>query len=309
MWTIEDVTAVLGKDFHKLDGFDDYSTWSKEFTRRAFLAGLGSLYNGEGDIIGKPARPDFLNQDRTVGRTTDNSIAEQAGVPIPVDAAAQLDIYNTLLELWKDYDKDRRFAIVMLRRAVQPWMWKEINEEHTCSPHLAYAAITRNNKAPNYVLLDRALTKINEIKLTDFTAIRPDLSSIKTLCNDVIEAEGTISYSQLIIKINHSLPVPEYQYFIFLWNLQHNISEDVTKAVYQDYQTRLVGCTDSNKECSQKIAKSSQKDDETKAPTRINNDNNNRTNAARPAGRWAKTPPGAPTSTATNSATRRTSVA
>jgi len=46
MTTLYSVTAILGKDFKKLDRPDNYNEWFKAFEELAFLNGYSDIYNG-----------------------------------------------------------------------------------------------------------------------------------------------------------------------------------------------------------------------------------------------------------------------
>jgi hypothetical protein len=223
MSTIGNVNTVLGKDFDKLSGPDNYNTWLKLFTELALTHGYAEYYDGTSDILEKPQLPAFALPQRTAtivtsiantsaNNTAANNTNAQVLPDIPKDATAQLAIYEAQLREWKDNNKTVRSALALIRASVEPWVWKEIEDDDKSDPHAVYKAIQKNNKVPSDVIIDRALTKMDTLKLTDPVAIRAHVIQFEELHDDLTSAGGSMPPSQLIHKITRSLP-PQYHPF------------------------------------------------------------------------------------------------
>jgi hypothetical protein len=225
----QQLDAVLGKDFEKLTGPDNYNEWSKIFAECAFFQDYTGFYNGTEDAPEKPTLPTYVTKEkRETHSNADKDIIFQAY--IRADAASQLAIYKAQLQIWKDFDKNLRSAIVLLRADVQPWVWKKIDEVNTLDPHLAYVAIQEAHKAPNDVLIDRALAKPDKLKFYNPSDIWLHLARFDELYNDINEADGILSRAQLINKLNNSLP-HAYCPFINHYNFTYynaSVTEKVT---------------------------------------------------------------------------------
>jgi len=123
MTTLHSVTAILGKDFKKLDGPDNYNEWFKAFEELAFLNGYSDIYNGQVTPLLKPELPTFATPrpQRSTRSHPDGDIVSQITTSyLPNDAANQLAVYRTQLENWKEFDKTSRSATALLRAAVEP---------------------------------------------------------------------------------------------------------------------------------------------------------------------------------------------
>jgi len=175
MSTINSVTAALGKDFEKLTGPDNYHEWTKAFIDICFIHGYMAHYNSTVDNPEKPDLPSYVAPRVTRSRS---NVDLRTAVPVPIstNAANELAVYDRALQKWEKHDKAMRSAIALLRASVEPWIWRELDEEDTLDPHLAYSAIQLNNKASKDILVDRALTKLDNITMTDPAAIRPLLA-------------------------------------------------------------------------------------------------------------------------------------
>jgi len=75
------------------------------------------------------------------------------------------------------------------------------------------ASIVDNNKPDDEIQFERSLVKLDHVKLNDITAIRPFLTEFEDIYNDIQDANGTLTRSQLITKILAALPRP-YNSFI-----------------------------------------------------------------------------------------------
>jgi hypothetical protein len=141
-----------------------------------------------------------------------------------------------------------RSANALLRASVEIWTWKEISETAAENPHRAFAAIGANNKVPDDIWIDQSLAKLDNIKLTNTTAIRSLLLEFEEIHTDIHEAKGTYTYAQLIATINTTLlTMPrEYNDFVQHWKLTH-YNATMNKDIFKQFRTLLLHYADENK--------------------------------------------------------------
>ncbi|CAN9364447.1 unnamed protein product [Alternaria sp. RS040] len=264
MSNITGVNAVLGKDFVKLNGPDNYNEWVKNFTDICSIHGYTDYYNGDDEIPAKPTLLTYAASNRpkrstvdtnttdieiTDANITDTDTDTDTKVKVklsPQEATAELQLYYAQLQAWKDWNKTSRTALALLKASVKPWVWSEIPEEDQVDPKLAWDAICLTNKPPDDVTVDRALAKLDKLNLSDPVDVRSHITHAQELHNDITLAHGTLTYAQLISKINNSL-LHQYSLFVNHWKLTYyNIS--ITELVFKQYKTMLYNYRDDNKD-------------------------------------------------------------
>jgi hypothetical protein len=283
MSTINNVTTALGKDFVKLAGPNNYNSWMKAFLEVAYVNEYTAIYNGDEPILDKPTRPpppdellatpppDNLTSKRTTRSTSaEASSAYNTSEQTPAYSTL-LAIYNSDLQEWKDNSKTVRSAVALLRAAVETWVWKRIPEAYRTDPHLAFTNIKKHNKAPDQVIVQRCLRKLDTIKLTDVTSIRDFVVQFEETYDDIHDANGTYPRSQLIDKVNEVLP-HQYNNFINHWSITHLGNFDVTEEVWEKYRDLLLQYADAHSD-RWTAAKAKDKEVKGKTPNTTRNQN------------------------------------
>lgn len=264
MSSLLNTNTALGKDFDKLSGPDNFDAWLKDFEPIAIMHGCLGLYNGTEPVLERPSPPSFIPKPEAAPtqyvlrerRTADKLISSQqpltppgtsaARTEVPEDYQVRIAIYNSQMTDWKDNEKNARGAIALLRASVESWIWKEVPEDATGHPRKAWQAISNGNQASDNIRLERALEKLDMIKLEDATAIRPFLTKFEEVYNDIKEAGGTFTRAQLMLKINRGLSRP-YNIWVENWKI-NNRDKVVTDEVFRDYRTSLLTYADDHKE-------------------------------------------------------------
>ena len=106
------------------------------------------------------------------------------------------------------------------------------------------ASIVDNNKPDDEIQFERSLVKLDHVKLDDITAIRPFLTEFEDIYNDIQDANGTLTRSQLITKILAALPRP-YNSFIQHWRLTH-FGKKVSADDFKEFRSLLLNYADDN---------------------------------------------------------------
>lgn len=117
MSAIPNVASLLGKNFNKLSGPKNFTTWTKDFKPIAILNGVWKLYEGTDPVLAKPDLRDTVPAaaGRPKRQTADAAIAAQAVVAEPPkDYSYAIAIYNVQLAEWKENEKAVRFALALL---------------------------------------------------------------------------------------------------------------------------------------------------------------------------------------------------
>jgi hypothetical protein len=272
MSAIPNITSLLGKNFVKLSGPENYTSWKKDFKPIASLNGVWALYQGTTPVIDKPtlqavpaaagkARPNTRSQNTPppTGPAADDDAA-------PTNYAYHIAIYNVQLSEWRENEKTVRFALALLQYAVEPWVWPTDAED----PAAVWETVKANNEADAETRLDRALTQLDKIKLDNFATTRDYLVHFDSVHQDIKEAGGSYAYSQLTNNVIRGLP-GRYTPFITYWQLTP--ATGTAEAKYAKFRTSLLQFSDNNKERWDEQDKN-RKDKDKAKPTNSNNTGN-----------------------------------
>ncbi|KAJ8114000.1 hypothetical protein OPT61_g4023 [Boeremia exigua] len=247
-----DVHTILGKAFEKLSGPENYCSWMKAFQEVARVTGILALYLDHSTVIQEPELPEFvarvlgfnesknyfpLSDSKEINQFTnkpDDSIIAKAS-QTQADHSAELAYYANLLQTWQVNEERVFLARALLNAAVETWVWKELSVDEQGHPTKAMDAIMKRNKAPDTMLIDQAIRKFDSLKLGDPSGVRKLIFEFEQLYNDIKDAKGLFTRTQLIQKINNELP-HHYDTFVQHWKMTHyNVS--ITEDMFKEYRT------------------------------------------------------------------------
>lgn len=157
-------TNLLPKGFIKLSGPENYTAWKKDF-KRIVIFDWG-FYQGIEEILEKPNLETLLRTAQS--ESADQQITEPAAADATQNYEDLIAIHNMHLAEWRRSDESVRFALNLLRSAVEPHLWPHnIN-----NPVVAWTAIQEANEPDADTRLEHALTQMERIRIQNYKNIR-----------------------------------------------------------------------------------------------------------------------------------------
>ncbi|KAI8934120.1 hypothetical protein NX059_008879 [Plenodomus lindquistii] len=220
MYTRDEIDAALDKKIVKLTGPENYNGWLLHFQPLACANDFLDLYLGLDAVMTKPTSPDF---------GLDIYDNEEALADYKLDRM----LFNFKAQEWTENAKLTRSACAFLRSSVESWIWDRLSAADAAHPTRAWNAIATANQASESVRLQRLLSDMNNIKISDPCAVMPFLLQFERVYKGIQDAKGTFTRSQMIDKMNAALP-RQYEYFIQDWYLGER-SRQTGEEVFQRY--------------------------------------------------------------------------
>jgi hypothetical protein len=238
MSTITNATSLLGKDFPRLSGTDNFHAWSTALEPVARLNGTWDFYlsqkDGGQDVLTKPTFS-FPTGTDAVTRSK--------------DAVFQfhLEKYKFDLDEWKDNEKRVRLALAILKASVEPYVWAGIDSlpRVKTHPREAIKALTAQNKPEQAVAIERAALQLTNLKLSDYKHnIREYIHVANTQYNLIKADGGTYPRSQLVSSILNGLSA-RYGTFVDLTRFNTSL-DNIDDEKYKTFTTKLIAYSDNH---------------------------------------------------------------
>lgn len=214
-----------------------------------------SFYEGHDVVSHKPRIQDYTTITKDENDNKDGKEADPATGSKPTEPKKQpsLDkqtfhasMYNAVMDEWRDNDKRVRFALGLLQAAVEPYVWTGLSSEDATNPRIAWFNIRAVNGLAMPLRVERALQALHTAKFSDFKYLRDFIVFHNEQHQDIINAQGTFTLSQLAGNINRRLPA-RFNPFIDWYQLT-NGTTPMTDDTYRKYMATLYQFAENHRE-------------------------------------------------------------